>query len=573
MLRKYLPAVLLLAIIAATSWSLLHPQLFKVHDFVHAARVAEMARGLSDGQFPVRWSSNFGYGYGMPLFQFYAPLPYFVGALLWLLHVPIDVVVKILFIIPSIITVLAAYRLGKLWLSPYGSVLLAAAIALAPYRAVNLFVRGAVAEGWGMAFFVVSLLGIGLVMRKSRSGWLVLLSGLVGMVLSHNLTTLMAVVALLIWTITVVFVERDRSLSFWRYLQRTLPTIIGIGLLSLGLTSFYWLPALAEKQFTQMDATILTGYFDFRLHFLYLRQLVTPFWGYGGSTWGPEDGISFFLGFGQMAGALLTLIFGCFTVVSVVRKKLVYSHARTFIVLSAGCALIAGLCVFMALQRSSAVWEVLSILAIIQFPWRFLAIASTLFGFFSVLWYLRATTIFRATLGVFLFALLLTNARYFQPSEYLTDSSDLYYTDEVEIQQNMSSILPDFIPTASILVVPPAGVVSCVPPDMCSEYEVLVARSHEKLVRLQLDTDTTVTLATAAYPGWILEVDGEEQSSMVSPDGLLQAQVPKGSHTVGWYLGATQIRLIADVISALSIGILIYLVIRQYEATLFRSKE
>ena len=81
----------------ASSWALFQPELFYVHDFLHAARIAEMARGLSDLHIPVRWSQNFGYGYGMPLFQFYAPLPYFFGALLYLGGFSIIIAVKALF--------------------------------------------------------------------------------------------------------------------------------------------------------------------------------------------------------------------------------------------------------------------------------------------------------------------------------------------------------------------------------------------------------------------------------------------------------------------------------------------
>lgn len=85
MLKKLALAALLILIWIEVSRSLWPADLFKIHDFVHGARIAEMTTALQDGQFPVRWSSNFGYGYGMPLFEFYAPLPFYVGAgLYWL---------------------------------------------------------------------------------------------------------------------------------------------------------------------------------------------------------------------------------------------------------------------------------------------------------------------------------------------------------------------------------------------------------------------------------------------------------------------------------------------------------
>ena len=52
---------------------------FPMHDDTQVARVVVMAKALSEGQFPVRWVSDLGYGYGYPIFNFYGPLPYYVG--------------------------------------------------------------------------------------------------------------------------------------------------------------------------------------------------------------------------------------------------------------------------------------------------------------------------------------------------------------------------------------------------------------------------------------------------------------------------------------------------------------
>ena len=114
MLKQLISALVIFVIILASSWALLHPGIFKIHDFVHGARIAEMARGLNDGQFPVIWSQNFGYGYGMPLFVFYAPLPYFIGAGFYMFGLPLVVSVKLLFLLCTIFTAIGAYKLGSI---------------------------------------------------------------------------------------------------------------------------------------------------------------------------------------------------------------------------------------------------------------------------------------------------------------------------------------------------------------------------------------------------------------------------------------------------------------------------
>src|SRR3989344_3007175 len=54
---------------------------FPMHDDTQVARVFEMGKALRDGMFPVRWVQDLGYGYGYPIFNFYAPFAYYVGGL------------------------------------------------------------------------------------------------------------------------------------------------------------------------------------------------------------------------------------------------------------------------------------------------------------------------------------------------------------------------------------------------------------------------------------------------------------------------------------------------------------
>ena len=58
---------------------------FPMHDDTQVGRVVAMGRALRNGQFPVRWVADLGYGYGYPLFNFYGPLPYYVGGYLHML--------------------------------------------------------------------------------------------------------------------------------------------------------------------------------------------------------------------------------------------------------------------------------------------------------------------------------------------------------------------------------------------------------------------------------------------------------------------------------------------------------
>ena len=75
---------------------LFHTGFFPMHDNTQVARVFEMGKALRDGMIPVRWAQDLGFGYGYPLFTFYAPLAYYVGGLFILLGLPALLATKIL---------------------------------------------------------------------------------------------------------------------------------------------------------------------------------------------------------------------------------------------------------------------------------------------------------------------------------------------------------------------------------------------------------------------------------------------------------------------------------------------
>ena len=189
--KNYFTVIFLILIFLASSYSVFHSSFFHVHDFTHAARIAEMARGLDQGQFPVRWSENFGYGFGMPLFNFYAPLPYFVAAIFLKLGLNVILSIKLLYLSINFLTLFGAYLLGKKLFGRWGGLLLSAAYTLAPYRALNLFIRGAISEAFAMAFlpFVIYAI-VSFISKKDKKYLLLLTVSLFSIIISHNLTAL-----------------------------------------------------------------------------------------------------------------------------------------------------------------------------------------------------------------------------------------------------------------------------------------------------------------------------------------------------------------------------------------------
>ena len=558
-MKKIFSRLALISIVVASSWALLHDHFFRVHDYVHAARVIEMFRALDDGQFPVLWSENFGYGYGMPLFEFYAPLPYFCGAIFHWFGFSVLSAVKILFLLSAIFTTWGAYLLGSKIMGRTAGVLTAAAITLAPYRAVNLFVRGALSEAWGIMAMPWVLLGIIKVVHQEKGGWKILTFSLVVLMLSHNIMTLLFVPLALVFAVLYLgyrkwVVHKNRNSEL-----KTLLKISGALLLATGLSSFYLFPALLEKDFTKVG-DIFAGYFHYSHHFLYIRQFFQLNWGYEGSAWGPDDGISFFLGWGQWLGFGIT---GLLILIRIIKnKRFVKIINDKKLVLSAILASLFGLSLFLAILKSKSLWDTLPGLSFAQFPWRFLGVGIIFLGLIvGMSANLIKSKGLRYLWTFVLLIIILFNAKLFKPKEYLTDANDFYYTETDLIQREMSGILPDYIPIQMAKDLTPPAVFAWCETDCKDQIEVLIDRSHENLIKTNFIQEQTVEFAVADFPGWEVELDGKKVDHQQAEKGNIALSVPAGEHQIGLLFTQTPLRLFFDLVSLISLLFVIFLTI------------
>ncbi len=564
--------ILILLSIILVSLPLFKSGMFKIHDFTHGARIAEMTRALEDGHFPVRWSQNFGFGYGMPLFQFYGPLPFYVGSIIYWLTGYLIISVKSLFLISNIFTAWGAYLLGKkLFKSQLAASFVSIAVTLAPYRILNLYVRGALNELWGIMALPWIILGLIKVIRSEKKGWLVLCLSLSTLFLSHNITTLIFAPFLVLIVLLLVADNATRKKQNWNDIFRVLVKIAWPTMLAVGFSAFYLFPAYFEKDFTQVDKYILAEYFDFRIHFLFIRQFFRPNWGYGGSGWGPNDPISFFLGFGQIVGLFLFIPLFIKSLINQVGHK----SFDKISFLSMGFFLLFIISSFLSIGRSQIIWENLPVFTFIQFPWRFLAI-SLLFLSLMLGWLIsffeanrNKTNNKRINIGFYLmFGLLFANVVFIKPEEYLKNPDLMFYSDPVRIRKDLSGILPDYI-TSSLDVKKPAE--SLVQANLDNfndqnldfqdnlQHKIIVNKTAYKMVSLDLKQESLIEFNLASYPHWRLFVDGEHAIYDTTDRGTILTSLDSGEHIVELKLQPTSLRLYSDLISLFSLSIIVVL--------------
>ena len=558
-LGNYLSLPFLIIIFIVATHYLYQAGFFYVHDYTIGIKIVEMAEGLKALNLPVRWSSHLGFGFGMPLFNFYAPLPYALGGLFYLAGLNLIATLKLLYLLATLITLLGSFRLGKKLSNYQGGLVLTALYTLAPYRAVNLFVRGALSEVFAMSFFPWVLLAIWQLVKRPHDNLvknsLILFTSLLAIVLSHNLSALIFFPLTVVWAVLLVLTDQKLKHKLKKLLQ-----LAGIFLSSVLVSAFYSLPSLLEKDATQV-IYIFQDYFDYRNHFLYIRQFWQDRWAYGGSSWGPNDDMSFFLGMSMWLGLLLAAFFTIKHLIKVVKRRVKLNY------LLLGSGLLAALCLFMSIQKSNFIWQILPVLGYLQFPWRFLGPASFFLAVFIVLAIFKKGRHIISTLTASLILIFLSylNWRFFQGQNILSHPEQYYYSDPSFIQSQASSTLPDYIPMEADLkmladfnTAHPQATAWLTDEEQISTHldsQLLSYNNHQQHWQIDLDQAALVNFKIANFSGWQANLDQQAVPILTGPDlNNIQVAVPAGQHQVELVFRENQLRLISDLISLITLG-------------------
>lgn len=327
-----------------------------MQDF-HYFRLLEFDKCVKALQIPCRWAPDSGAGYGEPLFNFYGQLPYAIGEIFHLLTLSKIDSLKIVFILSLSGSAFTMFLLArKIWGNNLSAVLSSIIYLYAPYRAVDVWVRGALPEAVSFIFFPLIILFVENYLSERKKRDLLLFSLTVSfLVLNHNLSVILFAPFLIIWFV-FRFIQTKDFKPF---------VFLGLaGAFSFLISAFYILPVVFESKFVDINSTTV-GYFDWRAHFVTIKQLfISRFWGYGGSTWGDQDGLS--LSVGQLQW-IVPLITGAIVLV----KRKVNKDNLNFVVF----LIIGAFSLFLTHNKSTVIWNTLPFMKYIQFPWRFLGVA------------------------------------------------------------------------------------------------------------------------------------------------------------------------------------------------------
>lgn len=541
-LIKYWPILTIFVLSLPTLIPFLKPGLFPSHDGpVYVLRSQQFFKALADGQLPPRWAQDFNFGFGYPIFNFFYPLAYNLVSFFHLFGLSFVASVKLLFLLSFISSGITMYFFAREFLGKFGGIISALLYLYSPFHSVDLYVRGSLGELLVMAFLPLLLLWV----YKGRF----LLAGitLALIILAHNILAMMSFVLLFSFTLYHVLIYDIKKKHFYRLLLTLF--------LGLGLSCFFWLPALLEKKYTIFDQIALKE-FNFRDHFVYLLQLRYSPWGFGGSLPGPIDGMSFKLGKIHLLFALV----GVLSTFVLQKRKDVKKITLFFVLIFLGS-------IFLSLNLSFILWKYLPFLELVQFPWRFLnftmlgmAFLGGGVGFFVEKFVKKK--FFYLALFLTSFLIVFFNFSHFQagPEAYKVDKD--YLSKEKVFATNSTyadELLPVWVKEKPKVL--PQNKIEIAGRGEVSEEEF---KSNLIKAKINLKEKAQVVINNFYFPGWQAFVDKQKKEiEILEPLGNIGLILEKGEHLLELKLLSTGIQRCANFISLLSLISLAILLCRK----------
>lgn len=484
----------------------------------HMTRIVGLAQGLADGQIPVRLYTDMlnGYGYGAPLY--YCDLFLYIAAILYNCMLPLQLCYKIYVLFVTALTAgTCYYTLRKIVGTKLTAVAGTTLYVLASYRLVNTIFRAAVGEYTAMAWLpliVLGMYGIYTTEKPTWRAWLPLAVGVAGLVQCHVLSLEMTLIFL------VLFALLCAPKTFRK--ARLLAIFKAAGV-SVGLSAWFVVPMLWSMVTQNVRVSGGSGVFDFQGQSTSINELFALF-----------PNMETYSSRGTL-GASLTL--GALLTVGVLLCRKLWAEKEKAYFTTLQCSLLlGGLAVafvwdvfpWNAIVGSVSLPMVTKMMTVVQFPWRYLTIASLLLTVASTvsLELLRKykQRLYRPVLTVFMATVVLTSGMLFHAFYQLGKEATWY--DMPENRRNT-------IMGGEYLLSGEADLNYLRPQ---SQDETLLVKWYDKtdgVAHITLentgDAQATVTLPIFDYGNYhAIDTEGVEWPMTMSEDSLLQITVPGG---------------------------------------------
>jgi hypothetical protein len=494
--RKVRATVMIVVALIFLLWPLFQKGFFETDDGNWMIiRLSAFYQSLREGQFPVRFLGRLNMSFGYPVANFLYPGFLYIGSLFKFFGISFENCIKLIFISSTIASSFFLY----IWIrktydrmaSTFGTVL----FILSPYLVFDIYKRGSVGE-------VLALIPI------TCGLWLLsidkppLFSFVIGLlIISHNTVGLFGFVLLLIIALSL------RRIKFF------FPTVLGIG-----ISAFFWGPAMIEQQFTVFSQKAISNPLEY-------------------FTWGSNVHL---LGFSLLIPVLISLY---------IRKPKSVLYWVVF-----GIFIFS---IFLSLPISLPLWTNTPLTRYVQFPYRLLILSIITGAWLSAYSFEFLSRNYRRIMGFICILISLSIVIWYQSNLIRTNHEEGYYA----TNEATTTVLDEYMPKW-VKDIPQSR--EYIPYDIYDgNASFQEHRISTETIDLTVDAtkDSMIEIHKLYYPGWGAQIDGIRVPILYDNQrGIIHVSVPKGTHRLLVEFRETPTRFLFDTVTVISIiGSVIYI--------------
>lgn len=528
---------------------------------IHIERAYNFKRCFWQGQWLPRWVDAQASGYGLAVFNFYAPLVYYLFTFLELFFRDVILSIKWAFIIPIVLTCLTAYLYLRRHSSPLIVTMVMPFVVFSPAIHIYIYNNNWPGSTLAIAFLFLTLYGIDSFDKNKDfdlTSCLIVSFGYSGMALAHLATAYVFTLLAVPYFFFNLFIHKTKK--FVRFYASSL-------ILGACLAGFYLFPAALEKNTVRVDEVMTQGpLWDFSKNFLYTYLDRDRDEGY---AWAIFD---------HRYYEISIALFGIIVLISILALLLNMDKVKKYFLepFRVNAAITMFVISFLMMTPISVfVWLMIKPMHTIQFPWRFISFVLP-FGTLIMVYafdlvghlarekinlsgykFLSYTIMFLLALLVYVDFINMYHWKWVPEQSLLKASINVLWGNE-EYRPSLTGdpdwkqydIRRDFSPSIQ---------------SSSSQCDITLLKwlSHERAFQVFSTEDHRIRLRTFYFPGWTVYVDGRQLPIDLDPRlGSIVFDAPAGRHEVKVIFELTPLRKTSTYISLAAFVLFVYLLLK-----------
>ncbi len=498
--------------------------------YLHQFRMAAFHTSVTEGIIPPRWSTQLAYGWGSPVLNFNWSLPYWLAEPFLFLNWTTTEAQKAVVLLSVLSLFFTMFLFLYVWLGIWSAITGATLSVWALFYIYMLYISGSVGMQVGLIFWPLLFLSVIMAARKQTVYAFLLGSISVALtMLSHQIMFL--IIQPLFWSFAIF-------IHFTHKKQNVLRLMILSSIFGLGLSAYFWLPAIVEKEFINIASTESNYQGNFLEPLVLLLQpklfeLAGDFW------WKRLYGVKLYgTGWPLLFVSFLSLV----NLIPLLTKKAL--NNRRFIAGATGIFFIFFLAaLFFITPSSQRAWEIIPLLSSFIYPIRFQALALFSGSILAALFIYTVRHKAAFSIAFICLTIILNYQAIPQKLERINLPDEHYYSGD-----STSDVAGEFLPlwtaTSQWTRFPPARIV---------QGTGTIQKPEKKSASVSFTavaaTDIDVIINQLYFPGWRVETNGKAIPTTIASSGEIGVRLPIGTHVVNAVFLNTPIRTAGNMIT------------------------